>query len=211
MNKTRFFAAFLLLLLPAMGDEKVTVVSRNFGPGISDTVELPPVSTGNDERVCSYWTPVMTANVKVSAGADLLVTWSANSRLFTWMRTQLTATAVSLAGLSANVYVRVLLDSTSTDENIPFRNLALEPSVWNRAQESVLIPANTPVGMTKRFEAERVSSYSFPKLNPGAGNHTLQAQAKVCLSFGGANALVASNATFNRMTMVVQEAKVAFQ
>jgi hypothetical protein len=182
-----------------------------------------PSNSATDPACSSGWVNVMTSSVKTSSIADLFVSPSLVTGLYTSTTVKGNATGSTSAAVSVGtVEVRVLLDGIpgqafpdTTGDGVTFdarvqiltANLGyiLTQCIAQGSTGCIL----TPEQITLALDTTSAHSFNFILLNVGTGTHTIQIQARARSASGGVNGgFAVSNAMYGLGSLTVESVRL---
>ena len=182
-----------------------------------------PSNSVTDPTCNSGWTDVMTTSIKTSSSADLFVSPSLVTGLYTSTAVKGNASGSTSTAISAGtVEVRILLDGVAghaypdtTGEGVLFDahvqtlTANLGYIFTNCLAQGLTGCTLTPEQITLALDTTSAHSFNFILLNVGTGIHTLKVQARASSASSGTNGGVAiSNALYGLGSLTVESVRL---
>ncbi len=210
MTRFRLLAGLTACFLPLFADEKLAVATSQ-RPFLFEHQNSS--TSGLAETICSPWNTVLSANVRTSAGKDLLITLSATTTMHASGTLSYVLNDPRIAKGAGVILVRLLLDNNTTADLAPDHpSLVAPPSVWTELSTFLGAFSTSQSLHTSQVSASATGSYSYLRQNPGAGNHAINVQARSCVSVFLAQSTEASGSILlGNRTLVVEEVRASVQ
>lgn len=187
------------------------------------SVSCPSASNTTAPNCSTGWTDVMTSSIKTSNIADLFISPSLVTGLYTSTKVQGNGTgATSTAVASATVEVRVLIDGNATlaypdttgngvtfDSRVQTLTANLGYIFTDCLAQGGTGCTLTPEQITLALDTSSAHSYNFIAPNVGVGTHSLKIQARASSkSTGDTGGVAISNALYGLGSVTVEAVRL---